>query len=107
MLDKKTERLLESLNRSQLIATYYMLKENESDLIKEEQIMKNGKFSNRTKAVAGITVALGVATVISGIKDYRDLKEIEMVAGDISAVLEDIKDTVEDVVNNPDTVITF
>lgn len=78
-IEKKTDKVIDTLNRAHLIATLYVLKEKKNQIkFKEEKDMKKfGKFSNRTKVIGGVTVLLGAATIISAIKDSRDVSEIE------------------------------
>ena len=94
-IEKKTDNVLTTLNRAQLIATLYVLKEKPNKLkkFKEETQMKNigSKFSNRTKVIGGMTILLGIGTVISAARDFKEIKEIENEA----VLLEDVTDGVE------------
>ena len=59
------------------------------------------KLSNRTKVIGGMTILLGIGTIISAIKDSKEIKEIE---GD-EILLEDISDGTEEVINAIDDAV--
>jgi len=99
-IEKKTDNVLTTLNRAQLIATLYVLKEKPNKLkkFKEETQMKNigSKFSNRTKVIGGMTILLGIGTAISAARDFKEIKEIENEA----VLLEDVTDGVEQIASS-------
>ena len=93
-VEKKTDKVLNTLNRANLIATLYVLKEKQNKNFKEETQMKNigSKFSNRTKVIGGMTILLGIGTIVSAVRDSKELKEIET-----DSIVDDISDTIEEI----------
>ena len=60
--------------------------------------MKIGSnISNRTKVLGGVTILIGAATLISGIKDHRELKALE--ADNINDVVEEVREGIEDAID--------
>lgn len=95
-VNRRTDDVVNKLNRAHLIATYYVLKEDPTKSLnsKEETKMKfMSKISNRTKVMGAMTILLGTATGISMLKDRRSVKELE--ANDIADVIENIRDGIE------------
>ena len=102
-LEKKTDAVIDTLNRAKLIATLYVLKEKEKENLinkkfKEDIHMKNigSKFSNRTKVIGGVTILLGIGTVISAVRDTKELREISELGEDIREMLPDEVDGIID-----------
>lgn len=110
-LEKKTDKVINTLNRANLIATLYVLKEKQNLFnknFKEDNHMKNfgGKFSNRTKAIGGVTILLGIGTVISAVKDKKELREIDevgeemldLIPEEVGGIIDDIEDATSEIV---------
>ena len=113
-VEKKTDAVLEKINRTHLIAMLYVLqgKENQNLInkkIKEDKHMKNigSKFSNRTKVIGGMTILLGIGTVVSMVKDAKEVNaldaDVELLDGDVTEVIDDaiegIGDAAVEIVN--------
>ena len=69
--------------------------------------MKNigSKLSNRTKVIGGMTILLGLGTIVSIVKDSKEIKELEADENVIEAAaefVEEIDDGVSDVVETLD-----
>ena len=83
-IEKKTDAVLDKINRAHLIATLSVLQsQNQIKKSKEELQMKKfnigSKLSNRTKIIMGITLVTGIGAVISAVKDSRDIADIEFI----------------------------
>lgn len=60
--------------------------------------MKIGsKFSNRTKVIGGMTILLGVGTIISAVKDNAELKKIDADAELLEETMTEVADAIEEV----------
>lgn len=114
--NKRTDEVINNLSRAQLIATYYVLKEdptNQFKKSKEENKMKKfgSNISNRTKVLGGMTILLGAATIISGVKDKRNIESSD--SNGIEDTVENIRDGIENAIeditssNGDTTVIDF
>lgn len=111
-INKKTNQAINTLNRAHLIATYYVLKEDPTNQIKnmEETKMKKikfaNKFSNRTKVFGGMTVLLGIGTIISTVFDKKPSGENEAtlpdIINDVVDTAGDAAETISDEVDNID-----
>ena len=101
-VERKTDEIVNALNRAHLIATLYVLKEDPTNSFTkntEENNMKNDKkigssISNRTKVLGGMTILIGAATIISGVKDHLGLKGAE--DNVVENVIVDIRDGIEE-----------
>lgn len=103
-MQKKTDETIETLNRAHLIATYYILNQDPTNQIKkfkEETQMKKfnigSNLSNRTKVIGSMTILLGIGTIISGIKDTKEIKALESAADMVNDAVDGIRETVEEV----------
>lgn len=101
-LEKKTDNILDTLDRAHLIATLYVLKEKEPKHIysnyKEEITMKNneGTMSNRTKVLGAISIGFTIAAVASLIKDRKTLGIEEELSSLGDSAMDLIEDSVSD-----------
>ena len=103
----KNTRVWENARRLELIAQAYILYTNPKYFEKGDFEMfkfnkKNSEkiptvYSNRTKIIGGITVATGVATIASAVKDYLNEKNAPAFQDIPEVVFEQIPEITEDI----------
>lgn len=108
-IDKKTDEILNTMNRANLIATLYVLKNHQNTLkhYKEETKMKKLYISNRTKVFGTMTILLGAGTAVSAIKDLKAIKELDATTAPevLEEITEDLAEAVEDAASGIDDII--
>ena len=118
-LEKRTDNTLEVLNRASLIATYYVLKKdptNQLKQFKEETKMKKIKFKNKFGAKVSnatkTTITVGVGLLAYGIgraiNSYTNNESIDVEASEpIREAIENIAENTSNIVDDTAELIEF